>query len=131
MKKQSAKSGSVSDGAGSASSDTPEAVVDEMTSMITPDMLAEIGKVFVFELSGDHPGTFYMDFKSGKSGKGQPEGSTDVTMKLASSDFVDMARGKLNSTTAFMTGKLKIEGDMFVAMKLEKLMKKVQSKSKL
>merc|ERR1712226_533239 len=107
--------------------DSPEAVMSEMQSMITPEIIQDIGKVFVFELSGDHTGTFYLDLKEGKAGKGAPEGSSDVTMKLSGSDFVDMVKGKLNSTTAFMSGKLKIEGDMFVAMKLEKLMKKIQS----
>ena len=37
--------------------------------------------------------------------------------------------GKLKPTTAFMTGKLKLEGDMGKAMKLEKLMGKMQTKS--
>lgn len=36
--------------------------------------------------------------------------------------------GKLKATAAFMTGKLKIKGDMGKAMKLEKLMGKTQSK---
>ena len=37
--------------------------------------------------------------------------------------------GKLKPTTAFMTGKLKMQGDMGKAMKLEKLMGKMQTRS--
>ena len=36
--------------------------------------------------------------------------------------------GKLKPTTAFMTGKMKIQGDMGKAMKLEKLMGKMQQR---
>jgi putative sterol carrier protein len=39
------------------------------------------------------------------------------------SDFSDMIAGKLDGMTAFMTGKLKIEGDMGVAMKLQSILR--------
>ncbi len=37
-------------------------------------------------------------------------------------DFVDIGRGDLDATTAFMTGKLKVEGDIALAMKLSSIM---------
>ena len=37
---------------------------------------------------------------------------------MTDSDFIDMVEGKLNGQMAFMTGKLKIKGDMSLAMKL-------------
>lgn len=42
----------------------------------------------------------------------------DCTIKLSLSDLEDMISGELSPTTAFMTGKIKIEGDMSVAMAL-------------
>ena len=53
------------------------------------------------------------------------------TMIMDSGDFMKMFKGELNSMQAFMGGKLKIKGDMSQALKLEKLMKSVQNKSKL
>merc|ERR1711971_243393 len=50
-------------------------------------------------------------------------------MSLKDTDFTKMFSGKLKPTTAFMTGKLKLSGDMGKAMKLEKLMGKMQTKS--
>lgn len=44
--------------------------------------------------------------------------------------FVAMFSGKASATSAFMSGKLKIKGNMALAMKLEKLMKDML-KSKL
>ena len=57
-----------------------------------------------------------------------PGGDANCTMNLDSEDFVKMFKGELNPTQAFMGGKLKIKGDMMLAMKLEKLMGKMKSK---
>lgn len=43
---------------------------------------------------------------------------TDCTVKVSMADFTDMATGKQNPQMAFMMGKLKVEGDMSVAMQL-------------
>ena len=42
----------------------------------------------------------------------------DCAVKVAMSDFIDMANGKQNPQMAFMMGKLKIDGDMSVALQL-------------
>ena len=47
---------------------------------------------------------------------------------MKDNNFQKMFAGKLKPTTAFMTGKMKLEGDMGKAMKLEKLMGKMQSR---
>jgi putative sterol carrier protein len=44
-----------------------------------------------------------------------------MTLTMAAGDFVDLTQGKLNGMTAFMSGKLKIAGDMGLAMKLQSL----------
>ena len=43
---------------------------------------------------------------------------TDCTIKVAMADFMEIASGKQNPQMAFMMGKLKVEGDMSVAMQL-------------
>lgn len=77
-------------------------------------------------------GQWYLDLKHGKgeAGKGSAPVTANCTMTLSSDDFVKMFAGKLNPTSAFMSGKLKIKGELPLAMKLEKLMKQMQ-KSKL
>ena len=66
---------------------------------------------------------------TGSAGSGSfPGGDPGCTMTLDSDDFVKIFKGELNPTQAFMGGKLKIKGDMMVAMKLEKLMGKMRSK---
>jgi len=70
-----------------------------------------------------------MDLKegSGKVGQGPPPSPASCTMNMDSDDFVKMFSGQLKPTTAFMMGKLKIQGDMGLAMKLEKLMGKMKA----
>ena len=46
----------------------------------------------------------------------------DCTIKMSKDDFEAMAAGELNPTAAFMQGKLKVEGDMSVAMQLSQLL---------
>jgi putative sterol carrier protein len=50
------------------------------------------------------------------------DGPADCTIKLSLSDFEDLLSGELSPTTAFMSGKIKIEGDMSVAMALQQLL---------
>ncbi len=51
------------------------------------------------------------------------DNAADCTIKMDFSDLSDLIGGKLDGMTAFMTGKLKIEGDMGVAMKLQNILR--------
>ena len=48
-------------------------------------------------------------------------GDADVTISSSAETFEKIRSGEQNPTTAYMTGKLKIKGDMGAAMKLQKL----------
>ena len=47
------------------------------------------------------------------------DNEADCTLKISLDEFVAMTQGELDGTSAFMSGKLKIEGDMGIAMKLQ------------
>jgi putative sterol carrier protein len=47
----------------------------------------------------------------------------NITISMKESDYLEMINGKLNGQMAFMTGKLKIAGDMGLALKLQSLFK--------
>ena len=52
-------------------------------------------------------------------------GPADCTLTLSKADFESMAQGQLDPTMAFMSGRLKIAGDMGVAMKLQPILSRV------
>ena len=56
----------------------------------------------------------------------EEDGDADTTIKVAWSDWQDMAGGKLDGMTAFMQGKLKVEGDMSNAMQLQGVLAKLR-----
>ena len=54
-------------------------------------------------------------------------GDADTTIKVGWDDWQAMAAGQLDGMTAFMTGKLKVEGDMSNAMQLQGVLAKLRS----
>lgn len=54
------------------------------------------------------------------------DGDADTTIKVAWADWQAMADGQLDGMTAFMTGKLKVEGDMSNAMQLQGVLAKLR-----
>ena len=57
----------------------------------------------------------------------EDSGDADTTIKVSWDDWQAMAAGQLDGMTAFMTGKLRIEGDMSNAMQLQGVLAKLKS----
>ena len=55
------------------------------------------------------------------------DGPADTTIKVSWDDWQAMAAGQLDGMTAFMTGKLKVEGDMSNAMQLQGVLSKLRA----
>ncbi|XP_040818913.1 hydroxysteroid dehydrogenase-like protein 2 isoform X3 [Ochotona curzoniae] len=97
---------------------------------LSDDVVKATQAIYQFELSGEDGGTWFLDLKhkSGNVGCGEPSVRADVVMSMSTDDFVKMFSGKLKPTMAFMSGKLKIKGNMALAIKLEKLMNQMNSR---
>ena len=68
-------------------------------------------------------GVVYIDGNANPPAVSNDDKAADCTLKMDFSDFSDLIDRKLDGMTAFMTGKLKIEGDMGVAMKLQSILR--------
>ncbi len=88
-----------------------------------PDMPAKINSVYQFVLSGDGGGEYFVDLTQAENHvqKGT-HASPNVTVTMAAGDFINMIGGKLNAQMAFMSGKLKVKGEMALALKLQQLL---------
>ncbi|XP_076353193.1 hydroxysteroid dehydrogenase like 2 [Tachypleus tridentatus] len=105
-------------------------VFSKIEGLLSEDIVKSTGGVFVFDITGDPKETWYIDLKngSGSVGKGDPPVNGDVTFTVDPESFTQMFTGSLKPTAAFMSGKLKIKGNMGLALKLDNLMSKVKSK---
>jgi putative sterol carrier protein len=56
----------------------------------------------------------------------ESDGAADTTIKVSWDDWQALAAGTLDGMTAFMTGKLKVEGDMGNAMQLQGVLSKLR-----
>ncbi len=75
-----------------------------------------------FDLSGDDGGTWAVTIGDNQCQviEGGVE-SPNATLKMSAEDFVGMLNGNVNAMAAFMQGKIKLEGDMGMALKLQPL----------
>jgi putative sterol carrier protein len=107
---------------------TAEAVKEIFAGMpgsLVADAAKGMDTVIQFNLGGDGGGNYYVEIKDGAAKVGEgTHAAPKMTMTLAASDYVDLIGGKLNGQMAFMSGKLKIAGDMGLAMKMQTLFKR-------
>ncbi|EPQ27370.1 uncharacterized protein PFL1_04909 [Pseudozyma flocculosa PF-1] len=66
--------------------------------------------------------------KGGEAYEGKAKGKADVTINCSDDTFMDMADGKLNGQKAFMSGKLKVKGNVMLATKLDGVLKSQRAK---
>jgi putative sterol carrier protein len=88
-----------------------------------PDVVQKINAVYQFNISGPGGGTWTVDCTA--PGGRIASGSTPdakCTVSATDLDFLNIVNGKLNAQMAFMSGKLKIQGDMGLAMKLQQIL---------
>jgi putative sterol carrier protein len=89
-----------------------------------PQKVAGMNGVFQFDLSGENGGTWHVVLADGDGHVAEgPAETPGVTIAMAADDFVALTEGKLDGTMAFMSGKLKVKGDMGLAMKLQTLLR--------
>ncbi|WP_246017781.1 SCP2 sterol-binding domain-containing protein [Mesobacillus subterraneus] len=85
-----------------------------------PEPIQGMNVVYQYEITGDDSGTFQLQINDGIARVIEgTEAEPNCTLKLTDKNFKKMIMGKLNGTAAFMTGKLKIQGSMGLALKLE------------
>ena len=93
-----------------------------MVARFAPEKAAGLTATIAFNLSGENGGLFWIKVADGAAETGEGSvASADMTVHASADDWFAVAIGELNPMQAFMTGKLKIQGDMGLAMKMQSL----------
>jgi putative sterol carrier protein len=95
-----------------------EAMPDQLNSAAAAGM----NKTFQWNITGDEAGIWALKVANG-TGEVIPGGveKPDITFTVSDKDWLAIVEGKLDAMNAFMTGKLKVAGDMMLAMRLQQL----------
>ena len=92
--------------------------LDKATSMVKEKVGTDSGLDAAVKFDFGDEGVIHIDAKSSPNEVTNDDKDADCTVSMSMDDFMQMATGDLDPTTAFMMGKLKVSGDMSVAMKL-------------
>ena len=105
---------------------TPQQIFDSMPQALVPEKAGSTKAVIQFDLSGDQGGKWWVKIHDGQaeSGKGDAPEAPQLTLMADAMDCVKISLGQLDGTAAFMQGKLKIKGDMGLAIKIASLFRR-------
>ncbi len=92
---------------------------DSLASRVDPAKTAGMNNSYLFDIEG--AGRWKVDVQDGNVSVTENAEDADVTISTSEETFEKITSGEQNATSAYMTGKLKVKGDMGAAMKLQKL----------
>jgi putative sterol carrier protein len=98
-------------------------IFHSMPGRFQADRAADTNMNILFDLSGDEGGQWNVDIANGQLNvsEGAPAATPGATVKMTAEDFQAMSSGALNPMMAFMTGKIKVDGDLNSVMKFQSL----------
>lgn len=119
---------SASENAASAPAQNSAAQVFEVVGRrVTDDIKKEINAVMSFIISGDAWSVDASAERPLSVARGETQQPADVTFITDEETFLKMAKGEVKAANAFMSGKLKVKGNLAVAMKAEKIFQKIRA----
>jgi len=94
-----------------------KAFFDGLTSAVDASKIAGMNAVYQFNIG---EGVYTVAVADGALSVSEaPAEKASIVLTMAEADFLALTKGELNGQQAFLTGKLKIKGDMTLAMKLQ------------
>ena len=99
-------------------------LMEKMPGAFLPEKAAGLDVVIQFKFTGSEPGDWFAAIKDGKVTVEQgTHESPKMTLTADSKDYVGIFTGEIDPMKAFMEGKLKLAGDLNLAMKLTQMFK--------
>ena len=99
--------------------DTVQEFFDSLAARADAEKTAGMNNSYLFDIEG--AGQWLVAVNDGAVSVTEGGGEADTTISTSAETFMKIANGEQNPTAAYMSGKLKVKGDMGQAMKLQKL----------
>jgi putative sterol carrier protein len=98
---------------------TIQRLIELMPKAFLPDKAQGVDAVIQYNLTGDQGGDWIITIKDGACTVAQGTAETPkLTLMAEGQDYLDVVTGKQNPMAAFSAGKIKLKGDLGLAMKL-------------
>jgi putative sterol carrier protein len=92
---------------------------ESLPSRADASKTAGMSNSYLFDI--EDAGQWRVDVQDGTISVSEGPADADVTIAASSDTFQKIIAGEQNPTSAYMTGKLKVKGDMGAALKLQNL----------
>ena len=99
--------------------ESPREFFETLETRVDASKAAGMTASYKFDIEGS--GSWLVDVDDGKVTVTEDGGDADCTISASSETFLKIANREQNPTAAYMSGKLKVKGDLGQAMKLQKL----------
>ena len=101
---------------------TPAEIFANISERFDVEKAKDLELTVAFNLTGDNGGQWAVQVANGtaKVVEGEVDDPT-ATIKMDGDDYVKMTKGELNPMMAFMSGKVKVDGDLNSVMKFQSL----------
>jgi putative sterol carrier protein len=100
-------------------SQSPKEFFETLETRVDPAKAAGLNASYRFDIDG--AGSWLVEVDDGKVSVSEDGGDADTIISTSAETFMKIAGGEQNPTSAYMSGKLKVKGDLGQAMKLQKL----------
>ncbi|XP_004421852.2 PREDICTED: stomatin-like protein 1 isoform X2 [Ceratotherium simum simum] len=104
-----------------------EGLLAALQPFLSEALVNQVGACYQFNvtLPGGTQSTYFLDLATGQGrvGHGVPDGIPDVVVEMAEADLRALLCRELRPLGAYMSGRLKVKGDLAVAMKLEAVLR--------
>jgi putative sterol carrier protein len=97
-------------------------IFDQMPRNFLPEKATGMNKTVQLELSGEGGGQWAINIVNGSLAvnKGRAE-APNLTLRMDARDYVDLVHGRANPMALFMAGKVKVDGDLSLALKFQEI----------